>query len=582
MSAPDPNTASPLPGHIEYVTWVHGDCLLLSGWFPRSPGQPLVGRLRGQTVLPVDMHAFAHPRLDSPTSDENGGKLLVVYPVTPDSSGWLDIEVGPLVLSISLERIGQLAATPADWARAVALPWDAEIRKQAADFIARASRPATGSTAAWSEATRRIHQALRLPARRWDNSPAAPLAAYVDALVEAKPGQYFIAGWARGLEGRAAVLTAEGLRIELHDTFTRCPLPEVARHFGEPTAGNHGWMALFTAPDRLDAGSVFEMASAGGERIEALCPEPVCDPVRARQRLLESAQRIESPSSLLVERCLYPALRELQVRNPARISSVDSFGEPPCDPAATIVVALDERIERLEEQLAQFADDPEIAVSDLLYLLDSPEQAARLRRQCPHLFAIYRVPFRLAAIDGGVGQAEANNAGARLARGRDLLFLHADVIPQAPGWLSSLQRFARSQSDMGALGPMLLDERGVDLHANRNSSCDAGASRARRVPVVAGACLLIGREIFEQVGGFFGAFVGGDFAGAELCLRLLEAGRHNWVLPEVTLFHLAGRFRPRERLLSAYDSWLSDRDLAARMREAMRRFAATADGEREA
>ena len=60
---------------------------------------------------------------------------------------------------------------------------------------------------------------------------------------------------------------------------------------------------------------------------------------------------------------VYPAMRRIQTRIGAepQVASVTQFGDPPEAPEVSIVVPLYLQIEHVEVQLAQFADDPELA-----------------------------------------------------------------------------------------------------------------------------------------------------------------------------------------------------------------------------
>ena len=54
------------------------------------------------------------------------------------------------------------------------------------------------------------------------------------------------------------------------------------------------------------------------------------------------------------------------------------------------------------------------------------------------------------------------------------------------------------------------------------------ANVSRPVPGLSGACLMVSRELYEQLGGLRGIYVRGDYEDFDLCLRLAEAGRQNW------------------------------------------------------
>ena len=83
----------------------------------------------------------------------------------------------------------------------------------------------------------------------------------------------------------------------------------------------------------------------------------------------------------------------------------------------------------------------------------------------------------------------------------------------------------------------------------------------RRVPAVSGACLMIERELFDELGGLRGMYVQGDYEDTDLCLRLREQGRETWYLPEVELYHLEGQSYALEtrNAMSRYNVWLHTR-----------------------
>jgi O-antigen biosynthesis protein len=224
--------------------------------------------------------------------------------------------------------------------------------------------------------------------------------------------------------------------------------------------------------------------------------------------------------------------------------------------------------------------DPEIHRADLVYVLDSPEEAARLRRFARHLHDLYGVPFRLAALSANGGYSTANNLGASLARGRKLLLLNSDVLPARPGWLSQMTAFYDANASIGALAPKLLYEDDSIQHAGMcfeaNLECDGEsgwwnehfykglhrrfepANVSRAVPAVTGACMLIDTELFDSLGGLRGIYVRGDYEDSDLCLRLREQGRESWYLADVELYHLEAQSfpSPERTLATVYNTWL--------------------------
>jgi GT2 family glycosyltransferase len=153
--------------------------------------------------------------------------------------------------------------------------------------------------------------------------------------------------------------------------------------------------------------------------------------------------------------------------------------------------------------------------------------------------------------------------------------------------------FAEQVKKLGALGPKLLYEDDSLQHAGmyfhrqagadlwENAHCFKGmhksfkpANVGRPVPAVTGACMLVDRALYEDVGGFPTHYVQGDFEDSELCLRLSGAGRTNWYMPAAELYHLEGQSYVAgvRRVPSEYNRWLHTALLGERIEQAMAGF----------
>jgi O-antigen biosynthesis protein len=251
----------------------------------------------------------------------------------------------------------------------------------------------------------------------------------------------------------------------------------------------------------------------------------------------------------------------------------------------------------MEHQLCQFMHDPDFRELDLMYVLDSPELGDQLAESAAALHALYELPFRTVTLSRNAGYSIANNMGASLARGRFLLLLNSDVVPDTPGWVRQMAAFYDATPSIGALGPKLLYEDGSLQHAGMYFDREPGASLwanlhyfkglegefqpanlTRTVPAVTGACLMIERSLWDELGGLRPLYVQGGYEDSDLCLRLIEAGRDNWYLPHVELHHLEDQSFPSDarRMATAYNTWLQSYLWDERMGELMRddRFAA--------
>jgi GT2 family glycosyltransferase len=416
-----------------------------------------------------------------------------------------------------------------------------------------------------------------------------PQGLHFDSVLALDDDAFYVRGWARDGQApltRLTAVTPEGSRIELLPGIYREPRPDVDSFYEEPArtgAEGTGFLGYCEsdAPSLLSGGWVLEMENALGVAHEVPGPQVNRDLLAARAAILSDLHKESRWDSVLMEHVV-PAVTRIQERLEARaeIKEVWEYGEVPADARASIVVPLYGRIDFLEHQLAQFVHDPELRGSDLIYVLDSPELAAALEVSAGQLFELYGVPFRVAVLSQNGGYSVANNRGASLARAELLLLLNSDVIPDTPGWLGRMAAFYEKQEAIGALGPKLLFEDDTLQHAGIRFQRPPGggawenehyfkglhrdlpaANETRPVPAVSGACLMIARELFEEVGGLRGMFVQGDYEDTDLCLRLGQRGRDTWYLPEVELYHLEGQSYALEtrHAMSRYNVWLHTR-----------------------
>ena len=202
---------------------------------------------------------------------------------------------------------------------------------------------------------------------------------------------YYVEGWAFDRDARLRSLrlvTPEGRRVELLGAAFRYGRPDVCAHFAVPATERLGFIAFVELPEECasDGGWLLQGELSDGSGFEVEAPAVVDEPLAVRTTILDDVE-LDGGDGLLLRAHVAPALTRLQRRLSAsvEIDAVDQHGTPPADPEVTIVVPLYRRTEFLEHQLAQFVHDPEIHRADLVYVLDSPEEAPRLRRFARHL-----------------------------------------------------------------------------------------------------------------------------------------------------------------------------------------------------
>jgi GT2 family glycosyltransferase len=504
---------------------------------------------------------------------------------TPEeSNGWIGVALLPS--GIDLDGVGESMTDLRTLVRRGLAPLDAATRTRVVTFIAEAAQSAASTPSQdLSERLFRIREGLRerLPHEAGDAAGIRGL--FAEQLLRIDERSFYVKGWMHDEEAdivRVTIVSPEGSRIELRDRLCRYLRPDVAQFFSEgwPTA-KHGFSCYFEldAPSVRGSGWIVEMENADGTALETQVPAPTDEVAAVRAVLLDETTRDPIPDERLMAEHIHPAMSRIQseAEKNMKIETVLSYGDAPPDPAVSIVVPLYQQIDHVEAQLAEFVHDPEMSQADLIYVLDSPEDAQRLRHVASYLSQIYPVPFRIAVLEQNVGFTGANNAGASLARGRLLLLLNSDVLPDRPGWLGTMVDFYDSKPDIGALGVKLLYEDETIQHAGMYFYqppgspmwADAhyfkgfhrtfpGANVARAVLGISGACMMIARSLYEELGGLSGKYVRGDYEDFDICMQLIERGRTNWYLPDAELYHLEGQsYSPSVRIpANTYNVWL--------------------------
>jgi GT2 family glycosyltransferase len=155
--------------------------------------------------------------------------------------------------------------------------------------------------------------------------------------------------------------------------------------------------------------------------------------------------------------------------------------------------------------------------------------------------------------DQNRGYAYTNNLGARLAKGQFLALLNNDLILK-PGWLEPmLEIYRTSQLNIGVLGNLQyrldngdLDHAGMDitLAGQFEHVRDPNQYPSSLVSVfgVTGACMLVRRADFEQVGGFDERFINGC-EDLDLCFKLAWLGKLTYLCLDSQVKHHVGLSR---------------------------------------
>jgi GT2 family glycosyltransferase len=168
--------------------------------------------------------------------------------------------------------------------------------------------------------------------------------------------------------------------------------------------------------------------------------------------------------------------------------------------------------------------------------------------------ATLAAPFRVILNERNLGYAVANNRGAAAARGDVLALLNNDLV-LASRWLEPmLALHRRLGTQAGLVGNVQLDARSGQVdHAGIFINSKGKPEHERSLPswswlperswrpadAVTGACALVGRELWGELGGFDEGYINGC-EDVDLCLRARAARRVNAVvLASVVRHHVS-------------------------------------------
>lgn len=261
---------------------------------------------------------------------------------------------------------------------------------------------------------------------------------------------------------------------------------------------------------------------------------------------------------------------------PARLPSPAAADEAhPAGAAAavfdcSIVIPLYNRADLTEQCLVRLAEVTQDASFEVI-LVDngSTDATAALLEKLGGDVQIIRNAENL-------GFAAACNQGARVARGRYVVFLNNDTLPLA-GWLAPLVGELDADPTVAIVGSKLLFADATVQHAGvvfsreiplpyhvfaRAPGTLPAANRRRELQCVTGACMAVRRDEFLALGGFDEGFRNG-FEDVDFCLRMRRRGGRVIYQPASTLYHLESQTPGRKahdiangkRLL---DRWMSE------------------------
>lgn len=186
-------------------------------------------------------------------------------------------------------------------------------------------------------------------------------------------------------------------------------------------------------------------------------------------------------------------------------------------------------------------DYPRISLTVVANRCADPEMRAYLERLSTHCavnLVIDERPFNWAAL---------NNSVAARSDADLLLFMNDDMAIRSRDWLASMNRYFELDG-VGIVGATLLYPNGELQHNGihtdpvwvadniRSAGNYDEMSVTRNVAAVTGACLLVARQVFEEIGGFDERFAV-NYNDVDFCLAARYAGHRIVQAADVSLIH---------------------------------------------
>lgn len=229
-------------------------------------------------------------------------------------------------------------------------------------------------------------------------------------------------------------------------------------------------------------------------------------------------------------------------------------------PLVSIIIPTKDHIDLLSNCIQSVLEKTEYSKYEIICVENNSEEEST--------FAYYRAiceqsdKVRVVTWPGtGFNYSAICNYGASFAQGDILLFLNNDTEIVSPQWLTLMSgHFMRS--DVGIVGAKLFNRDGLVQHGGLfvvPGGCDylnlymsryaSGYMNSLRFPfdcaAVTGACQMIRRTYFEQVGGF-DEQLAVSFSDVDICLKISQLGARVVMEPGAELYHRESSSRGRD------------------------------------
>jgi len=233
---------------------------------------------------------------------------------------------------------------------------------------------------------------------------------------------------------------------------------------------------------------------------------------------------------------------------------------PSPQPKVSIIIPFRDRAALLSQCVSSIQEKTIYGNYEILLVDNGSTEASTL-----DLLNSYRDNSRIHILhqEGAFNYSALNNLAGEYSRADYLCLMNNDVIVIAPDWLEDMVGYA-SQPGVGCVGAKLYYANATIQHAGivlglGGVSRHVFVNRARDDPgyfgrllvasnysAVTGACLLVRRSTYMEVGGLDEKELSVEFNDIDFCIKVRSAGYRNVMTPFAELFHYEASSRGRD------------------------------------
>ena len=376
--------------------------------------------------------------------------------------------------------------------------------------------------------------------------------------VASMPHGLFVAGWFQDPDGLVETMTAIDHSLAAAIVSDRWMLYSAQAGAKDARVQVTGFAAFLPRRQEQRAPSSirFRVGLANGENHFVESPQSQQDLLSQRKTILNAIAGHAFDLDAL-RGIFQPALAPLQETLNSRqfVRETFEYGER-SSRAVSVVIPLYREIGFIRSQLIAFDVDAFVrAQCEIVYVVDDPLIALRVRNILSGSVHVHRLDIKLVVLGRNGGYALANNFGVAAADGETIVLMNSDIIPERNGWLEPLAGRLETLPAHSVIGPKLIYADESLQHAGmyffkfdtrywQNMHYFKGYGRAlpladneREVPAVTGALMVLRKADYLAVGGFTADYIVGDYEDSDLCLKLRAMGGTCLYMPDVALFH---------------------------------------------